>query len=213
MPTSHFYQLDQLTELIFILNPKRILDIGVGFGKYGFLAREYLDLNRDGNYKNFKRRFDGIEAFEPYLNPAHKFIYNKIYVGDALKIIPNLKRKYDLVLLLDCLEHFTYKDGIKLLESLTNISKMILISTPKDISHQEAAFGNPYETHRFQWTKNHFKKFPDVAFFKNKYSLVCSLGKDANLVAREISIMKLKEKLVSFFPFLKAIKRLVKSTS
>lgn len=60
MPTSHFYQLDQLTELIFILNPKSILDIGVGFGKYGFLAREYLNLNRDDNYKNFKRRIDGI---------------------------------------------------------------------------------------------------------------------------------------------------------
>lgn len=125
-------------------------------------------------------------------------------------MVPKLKKKYNLILLIDCLEHFTYSDGIKLLELLTKISKMTLISTPNDIGHQEAAFGNPYETHRFQWKKSHFRKFPYVAFFNNKQSLICLIGPNANEIAKEISIMKLKEKLVGCFPFLRTIKNLVK---
>ena len=75
MPTSHFYQLNEIVELVTLTNPKSVLDIGIGFGKYGFLLREYLEL-RDGRnkYNDWKRRIDGIEVFEEYLTPVHHFI-------------------------------------------------------------------------------------------------------------------------------------------
>ena len=48
MPSSHYFQLNEIVDLIALTNPVKVLDIGVGFGKYGFLAREYLELWKDG---------------------------------------------------------------------------------------------------------------------------------------------------------------------
>ncbi|MBA7570185.1 hypothetical protein ES708_11933 [subsurface metagenome] len=33
MPSSHWYQLNEIMELIILTQPKSILDVGVGFGK------------------------------------------------------------------------------------------------------------------------------------------------------------------------------------
>lgn len=54
-------------DLVTIMDPRSVLDIGTGFGKYGILCREYLEL-WDGRqqYSDFKRRIDGVEAYSPY---------------------------------------------------------------------------------------------------------------------------------------------------
>ncbi len=70
MPSSHFGQLNEIVELIKLSKPKSVLDIGVGFGKYGVLAREYLELWDEGKkYNDREIRIDGIEAFEKYITP------------------------------------------------------------------------------------------------------------------------------------------------
>ncbi|MCK4786738.1 MAG: hypothetical protein KAV87_23470, partial [Desulfobacteraceae bacterium] len=85
MPSSHWYQLNEIMELIILTQPKSILDVGVGFGKYGFLSREYLELF-DGREKfdDWKRTIDGIEIFKDYITSLNKMIYDKIYIGNAL---------------------------------------------------------------------------------------------------------------------------------
>ena len=64
MPTSHHSQINQIMQFVVLTDPKSLLDIGVGFGKYGFLAREFLEL-WDGREEigNWTRRIDGIEIF------------------------------------------------------------------------------------------------------------------------------------------------------
>ena len=108
MPTSHLHQINEIVELIVLTNPQTVLDVGVGFGKYGALAREYLEL-RDGRnqYHDWQRRIDGIEVFPDYLTPLHDYIYDTVHVGNATEIMPALNLRYDLVLLIDVLEHFT----------------------------------------------------------------------------------------------------------
>lgn len=41
MPTSRPHQINKILELIILTAPESLLDIGPGFGKYGFLARGY----------------------------------------------------------------------------------------------------------------------------------------------------------------------------
>jgi len=75
MPTSHLYQVIDIMELILFTSPESILDVGVGFGKYGFLSREYLELwDGRGKYCDWKIRIDGIEAYKDYITPVHRFI-------------------------------------------------------------------------------------------------------------------------------------------
>lgn len=160
-----------------------MLDIGVGFGKYGMLAREYLEL-WDGRqkYNEWKRHIDGIEAFENYITPLHNFIYSNIYIGNASEIVPKLEITYDLILLIDVLEHFEYEDGNRLLSECRQKGKNIILSIPKKMNQQQDSFGNIFETHRFQWTKKHFENIPNKFFVPNSYSLICYIGQNAPAV-------------------------------
>ena len=63
MPSSAPNQINQIVQLMMIVKPQSLLDIGIGFGKFGFLAREYLELwDRRNKYDDWQRRIDGIEA-------------------------------------------------------------------------------------------------------------------------------------------------------
>jgi 2-polyprenyl-3-methyl-5-hydroxy-6-metoxy-1,4-benzoquinol methylase len=132
MPSSQHYHISKIVSLIITLNPGSVLDIGTGFGKYGMLCREYLEL-WDGRkkYSEFMRRIDGIEAFEDYITPVHRFVYNNMYIEDALKIVDKLDFKYDLILLIDVLEHFEKSTGRSFLEKMLQLHGGVLVSTPK----------------------------------------------------------------------------------
>lgn len=162
MPTSPFLQLNEIVQLIVRTDPRKLLDIGIGFGKYGFLAREYLEL-WDGRerYADWQRQVDGIEVFKDYLTPVHDYIYDRVFVGNAPDLLPGLDSDYDLILLVDVLEHFSYDDGVRLLSECRQHGRNVLISTPENLYAQGAAFGNAYETHLFQWKPAHFRGFPD----------------------------------------------------
>jgi hypothetical protein len=181
MPSSHAAQINEIVDLILLTNPASVLDIGVGLGKYGLLAREYLELWGQplaGEWKGkpgWQRRIDGIEAYERYLNPVHHYIYNQIHIGNAIDVLPRLKERYDLVLLIDVLEHFEREDGLRLLTLCKQRASNLIVSTPRDIGHQEGSWGNPFETHRFQWTDSHFDP-AETVFVPNDESLICYIG-------------------------------------
>jgi hypothetical protein len=176
MPSSHPHQLSHIMGLILQVKPHSVLDIGVGFGKYGFLCREYLEL-WDGRekYGDWQRRIDGIEAFEGYITPLHRHIYDNIHIGNALEIMPSLDTKYDLILLINVLGHFDYEKGIKLLTECMKKGKSILISTPKQTGESRARFGNPFESVKFKWDLEHFGSFPVRHVIPNDKSLIVFL--------------------------------------
>jgi len=186
MPYSHFNQLGKINELIILTNPRRILDIGMGFGTYGFLSRLYLDI-ADGreNYKRWLRVIDGIEVFKDYLTPVHNFIYNRIFIGNASRIVPALKSKYDLILLIDVIEHFPKKEGKKLLQDCLKKSKNVILATPKNIGFQADAFGNKFETHKYQWKKQDFTPFPNKFFLGHPDAFIVFIGEDAKKIQKK----------------------------
>lgn len=203
MPSSHHYQLNEIVDLIIRTNPMKILDIGVGFGKYGFLSREYLEL-WDGSekYNQWQRQIDGIEAFSGYITPVHNYIYNHIFIGDALQILPGISDRYDLILLIDVLEHFTFEDGSKLLDECTRISRNILISVPKVMSMQETVYGNPYETHRYPWSRKDLRTFINVFFIHNDRSLICYMGDESKRISKEVRKARIRRFIIRILEFL-----------
>ena len=78
MPSSNPDQINEIMSLVLGLRPESVLDIGIGFGKYGFLCREYLEICYGSKkYNDWQKRIDGIEAFEEYITPLQRQIYNK----------------------------------------------------------------------------------------------------------------------------------------
>ena len=178
MPTSQYFQISKIIDLIIKINPKSIFDVGVGFGKYGVLCREYLELwDGKGKYNDFCVIIDGIEAFKDYITPLHKFIYNNIYLNDVFELIKEKDLSYDLVLLIDVLEHFEKEKGKLLIKKLLKTNQGILISIPKVVSKQENCFGNKYETHRSRWSKKELKHLGNALFLLDPTSYIVYIGK------------------------------------
>jgi 2-polyprenyl-3-methyl-5-hydroxy-6-metoxy-1,4-benzoquinol methylase len=162
MPFSQSSKLSTIVGFMETAQPESILDIGTGFGQYGFLARtniEHFNLFEVNGAVARKREksewnivIDGIEAFKDYITPVHEYAYNNIYVGDAMDLLPTLTRRYDLVLAIDILEHFNKDDGRLFIELLKKVcSGFVLVSTPKEFIEQHIE-ANPYENHRSCWT-------------------------------------------------------------
>src|SRR4030095_10541174 len=109
MPSSRPNAIPTIIHLVRQLKPRSILDVGVGFGKWGHLFREYTDIleaERDpARYQrqNWQVRIDGIEGFPDYLTDMHRFIYNSIHCGDARLLIRSLGQ-YDLIFFGDIIE-------------------------------------------------------------------------------------------------------------
>ncbi|MEM9064828.1 MAG: hypothetical protein AAGB51_05000 [Planctomycetota bacterium] len=185
MPTSFVNAVPVVVNTIVRLGAQSFLDVGVGFGKWGHLFREYTDIRASGDdperYQktNWRARIDGIEGFAPYLTPAHEYFYDDIMVGDALEIIPRLvseQKSYDVVMLGDIIEHFEKNDGLNLLDECVKLAnRAVIVSTPRYDIPQGAACDNELETHRSVWTPSDFKRWPNTTVRTVKHELLMAV--------------------------------------
>jgi|TARA_Y100000310_G_scaffold345555_1_gene466495 hypothetical protein len=112
------------------------------------------------------------------------------------------------------ISHFMEKYHIRVLEQCSKAGKNILISTPKDIGHQDGGFGNKYETHKFQWERKHFDHFPQKTFIPDQGLLICYIGEKADLIERKTKSRNRKEfqwRIREIFPFLVYPYRILRS--
>jgi len=225
LPSSYAETISPIVKLIMLSKPKKLLDIGIGFGKYGFLSREYLDI-WDRRYKcdDWNTRIDGIEVYEKYINPVHRYIYDNIFVGDAIDVLSTRKEKYDLILLVDVLEHFDREKGYELLQACKSCCRNMLISTPKSFWPQGDAFNNPHEAHRSLWKKSSFRKFTNKFFIPNQKALIVYIGDDYQNVLWELkneqgrrvfkkvknNIMRLVVRILEYFHLKNIVKKFLR---
>ena len=128
-----------MTQMI-LKNPKRkILDVGAGAGKWGKILSGKVE------------QIDCVEIWKPYIEQYRlKKIYNRVYNMDIMDF--SSLSYYDVVILGDVLEHLHYKDAIKLVKRLKKSVEETYLTIPVSLCIQGEYMGNPYETHRYQWT-------------------------------------------------------------
>ncbi len=169
MPTSPWHHIPVFTDYLFEIKPASILDIGLGNGKLGFVARDLLDVMYAERYlrTQWQLKLDGIEIFPDYIQDHQRAIYNEIYIGNALEILDDLG-SYDLIVLGDVLEHFERGDGWKLLEKcFAHCSRAVLVMVPLMYGwKQPAIYGNPNERHLASWLPG------DLTPFSSKYAIL-----------------------------------------
>lgn len=152
MGTSNWQNISYCVEILREFEPKSILDIGIGFGRWGILTREFLDVwyGRD-NPKTWQIWVEGIEAYESAISGYHHAFYNRIHIGDAFDILPEMG-EFDLVILGDVLEHFSPDRASRVLERCKEIGRLVMVVIPLGRDwHQKEKYGNPYERHLSVW--------------------------------------------------------------
>src|SRR5437867_7855959 len=165
MPSSRPNTIPTVIHLVRQLNPKSILDVGVGFGKWGHLFREYTDINEAENdparyqRKKWRVRIDGIEGYAAYITPMHRYLYNHLHVGNASALLNKLPH-YDLIFLGDVIEHLEKAAGLRLLRhAFKKANKAVIVTTPKFETGQADLCGNELERHRSLWSAADFSPF------------------------------------------------------
>ena len=96
-------------------------------------------------------------------------IYSNIYICNILDFIPNIK--YDLILMIDVLEHFTGEQGEQVLKMIIENSESAIITTPVQVMEQNVVNNNKFEIHRSQWTSDGLIKYGNVFIISNTFFL------------------------------------------
>ncbi|MBI4559631.1 MAG: tetratricopeptide repeat protein [Candidatus Hydrogenedentes bacterium] len=164
MPVSTNAHISHGLSWILEINPKSVLDVGCGFGLWGFLCREYLDvMNERVQPTEWQVCIDGIELFEPYIQAHQRALYTNITIGDIRELAPCLT-EYELIIAGDVIEHLQRKEGEQALEVLyEKATKALLVNIPLEGNweHPER-HGNPGELHRSTWCVEDFAPFAAV---------------------------------------------------
>ncbi|HUW62588.1 MAG TPA: tetratricopeptide repeat protein [Candidatus Bathyarchaeia archaeon] len=172
MPVSTSIHLSHCLQRIVSIRPESVLDVGCGFGLWGFLCREYLDAWHGRiSRSEWEVRIDGIEVFEPYIQALQRAVYSNILVEDIREAVKHID-EYDLIIAGDVIEHLDKPDGEAVVEALYDKArKALLINIPLDDGwdHPEA-HGNPAELHRSQWNPDDLVQYPGEF---TRFSLPC----------------------------------------
>ena len=134
MPGSYDFFNNEVKQFVEARNPKRILDVGPGEGKYGKM------------FKVVGRDIEAVEIFAPYVTQYNLTkLYDRVHIQD-IRTFWCTWEQYDIAILGDVLEHLVVKDAEKLLEFFTKKNIPILVLIPysyvQGISH-----GNEHEVH------------------------------------------------------------------
>ncbi|MCL4384692.1 MAG: methyltransferase domain-containing protein [Cyanobacteria bacterium] len=152
------YEVGRLLEvIIFIKKPKHVLEIGCGEGYSSYFLAKNLK----------KASFTGIDLNSKRLAKAEEFISSNFpeldinfYSGNALKIIPQLKLKFDFVFI-DAAK-YEYPDYLEIL--IEKLEKKALIIAD-NIFYSEKVFARAVKEHDKKSVEG-LKKF--VAMMQNK---------------------------------------------
>lgn len=96
----------------------------------------------------------GVDIFKRSIEKSKKAkIHDSYKVGDILKIETFFKPKsFDAVIALDVVEHFSKKEGRKLISSMEKIAKKkVIVFTPNGFTQQYPYNGNPFQVHKSGW--------------------------------------------------------------
>lgn len=171
MPISGWDPVFPVMQTIQGIDPKSVLDVGIGTGQWGFLVRNYHDM-RYGRFQKgqWQTQIVGIEVCDLYRNPAWD-LYSMIVVKEASAILEGYKdhaeksgflaKSFDVGIMIEVLEHFDKEKGTEVLKNLASACKHIIFSYAN--MEQGAAHGNEFEVHRSTWTDEEIKQiFPQA---------------------------------------------------
>ncbi|UQX04551.1 class I SAM-dependent methyltransferase [Streptomyces sp. RerS4] len=158
--------------------PSAVLDAGIGFGLWGGLLRQYLDVwSGRVQPSEWAVRIDGIEIDEKRVQPHARHLYTEILVGDIRRLVPRraAEHSYDVILFGDVIEHLPKDDGRALLDAAAGLCGVVVVRIPLGDGWRREGREEP-DHHRSQWYASDFSGYPctvrEYDYFGNPYGLV-----------------------------------------
>ena len=165
MASSYAAQIPMLIYVLRQLAPRTVLDVGKGFGKYGFLIHEQVGIpmsERPDPSRTLSEQsrvaIDAVEIQPDYLFPHLEHIYRRVFLGDIVDLYSDL-HGYDTILMADVIEHLEKPNALRVLTHFLDHGASVVIATPKRFFSQ-SHYGSEWEAHRSHWTPRDFAWAP-----------------------------------------------------
>jgi hypothetical protein len=179
MPVSIWLGMEDCLQAIVERRPSAVLDAGIGFGIWGGLLRQYLDVwSGRIQPEQWTTRIDGIEIDEKRIQPHARQLYTELFVGDIRELVPRRasEQRYDVILFGDVIEHLPKDDGQNLLAVAAKLaSQLVVVRIPLGDGWRREGREEP-DHHRSQWHADDFSGYActirQYDFFGNPYGLV-----------------------------------------
>lgn len=142
MPSSNLALWPAIIHLAWELKPRLVLDVGPGHGKGAVLLREYIGCPPI-------ERVDAVEAWPGYVTERLLCLYDHVYGCDVLELADHELEVYDLVLMIDVIEHLEKDVGAEL---LARIPGWAIVCTPESFFENPEHEEIPPEQHRSLWS-------------------------------------------------------------
>ena len=131
MDTYSHLNITDILEIIRKVNPIKILDVNVGFGRWGILCRELLERDNNGKVSRpdlWNIKIDGVENIDTnYLHNYHDIFYDNIYRQNIHGFLKTHVSLYDLTIFSNILECTPKEIAIDMINNAMEISRFILI--------------------------------------------------------------------------------------
>lgn len=179
MPVSIWLGLEDGLAAVTSGRPTSVLDAGIGFGLWGHLLRQYLDV-WEGRIQReqWRVRIDGIEIDAQRVQPHSRHLYDEVHVGDIRTLLPGLgqERAYDVMILGDVLEHLPKSDGVQLMRQAAALAaRQVIIRIPLGDGWRRCG-REPPDHHRSLWSAADFNScvaaIRKYNYYGNPYALV-----------------------------------------
>jgi hypothetical protein len=159
MPVSIWLGMEDCLADIVECRPAAVLDAGLGFGLWGCLLRQYLDV-WPGRIQpdQWRVRIDGIEIDPARVQPHARQLYTEILIGDIRQLVPAraAEVRYDVILFGDVIEHLPKEDGYALLEAAVGLARRLVVARlPLGDGWRREGREEP-DHHRAQWYAEDF---------------------------------------------------------
>jgi hypothetical protein len=161
MMTSPAENIAAICAAIAHVKPKRLLDVGAGFGKFGLLARETLmaQAAERGDWTPKDELYavcvENAKFFHQF--PYHDAIYNEHHHVDVNTLSTEFLRSFDLTLLIDVAEHWPKE----VFFTFAKYSGALLVSTPKAVTmYTQEYYGKDCPKHETQYEFSDFRDLP-----------------------------------------------------
>lgn len=162
MDTYSHLNITDVLEIIRKVNPVKVLDVNVGFGRWGILCRELLERDNNGKIKRpdlWNMKIDGVENIDTNcLHNYHDIFYDNIYRQNIQGFLKNHVALYDITIFSDVLEHVQRETARDMIKDAMDISRFILIYVRLG-NHDEMEKGNQYVS---KWEEKDFSNYSTV---------------------------------------------------
>ena len=194
MPLSIWQGMEDALAAIVERRPQAVLDAGIGFGLWGHLLRQYLDVwSGRIQREQWKTRIDGIEIDPARVQPHSRHLYSHVFIGDIREAVPRLAAEsvYDVILFGDVIEHLVKDEARRLLDAAANLAhELVVLRIPLGDGWRREG-REPPDHHRSRWYADDFDGYPATVrlydFWGNPYALVAiEAGAGRRAVVHEI---------------------------